>query len=159
MDYVGAVYAQDRSPSRHSICCVQCSSYLLPLLEVASTLVHSTVLHPSCRPSNLSALTRLREPLGTVLVSHQQKFNLSTGRPYSQAVTANGMVFVSGQIPLTPAGELAATDVGGQTVSLPVRADASSFHLDSSPQESVCCPRGCWYGYVVFSSDLPQAQA
>lgn len=35
--------------------------------------------------------------------------------PYSQAITAGGMVFCSGQIPLTPAGELAASDVEGQT--------------------------------------------
>lgn len=35
--------------------------------------------------------------------------------PYSQAITANGMVFCSGQIPLTPGGELAAPDVEGQT--------------------------------------------
>ena len=39
------------------------------------------------------------------------------GAPYSQAVAASGgeVVWVSGQVPLTPAGELAATDVAGQT--------------------------------------------
>lgn len=35
--------------------------------------------------------------------------------PYSQAITAGGMVFCSGQIPLTPSGELLASDVEGQT--------------------------------------------
>lgn len=35
--------------------------------------------------------------------------------PYSQAVRAGEMLFVSGQIPLTPAGELAGDDVSTQT--------------------------------------------
>ncbi len=35
--------------------------------------------------------------------------------PYSQAIVAGGMVFCSGQIPLTPSGELAAADVEAQT--------------------------------------------
>ncbi|MCX7782712.1 MAG: RidA family protein [Meiothermus sp.] len=35
--------------------------------------------------------------------------------PYSQAIVAGGMVYCSGQIPLTPAGELAAGDVEAQT--------------------------------------------
>lgn len=36
--------------------------------------------------------------------------------PYSQAIKANGFVFTSGQIPLSPAtGALAATDIEGQT--------------------------------------------
>lgn len=35
--------------------------------------------------------------------------------PYSQAIVAGGMVFCSGQIPLTPSGELAAGDVEAQT--------------------------------------------
>lgn len=38
--------------------------------------------------------------------------------PYSHAVVANGLVFISGQAPLVPganAGEWAAADVGGQT--------------------------------------------
>lgn len=39
------------------------------------------------------------------------------GAPYSQAIAASGgeTVWVSGQVPLTPAGELAAHDVAGQT--------------------------------------------
>lgn len=35
--------------------------------------------------------------------------------PYSQAIVANGMVFCSGQIPLTPAGDVAPGDVEAQT--------------------------------------------
>lgn len=36
--------------------------------------------------------------------------------PYSQAVTAGGMIFLSGQIPLDPAsGELVTGDIGAQT--------------------------------------------
>lgn len=35
--------------------------------------------------------------------------------PYSQAVKANGMVFTSGQIALTPAGEMLENDVSVQT--------------------------------------------
>lgn len=39
------------------------------------------------------------------------------GAPYSQAIGASGgeIVWVSGQVPLLPAGELAAHDVPGQT--------------------------------------------
>lgn len=35
--------------------------------------------------------------------------------PYSQAVEANGMIYTSGQIGLTPEGVFAAADVAGQT--------------------------------------------
>jgi 2-iminobutanoate/2-iminopropanoate deaminase len=35
--------------------------------------------------------------------------------PYSQAIVAGGLVFCSGQIPLTPSGELIAGDVEAQT--------------------------------------------
>lgn len=35
--------------------------------------------------------------------------------PYSQAIKANGFLFVSGQIPLTPNGELAGDDIKTQT--------------------------------------------
>jgi len=35
--------------------------------------------------------------------------------PYSQAIVAGGMVFCSGQIPLTPSGELVADDLEAQT--------------------------------------------
>lgn len=35
--------------------------------------------------------------------------------PYSQAIKANGFLFVSGQIPLTPNGKLAGDDIKAQT--------------------------------------------
>ncbi|KAJ1959410.1 hypothetical protein GGI12_004352 [Dipsacomyces acuminosporus] len=36
--------------------------------------------------------------------------------PYSQAIISNGMVYVSGQIPINPAtGEIEAKDISGQT--------------------------------------------
>ncbi|WP_072681441.1 RidA family protein [Arcobacter sp. LA11] len=35
--------------------------------------------------------------------------------PYSQAVKANGLIYTSGQIPLTPAGELVERDIKKQT--------------------------------------------
>lgn len=35
--------------------------------------------------------------------------------PYSQAIVAGGLVFCSGQIPLTPSGELVTGDVEAQT--------------------------------------------
>lgn len=39
------------------------------------------------------------------------------GAPYSQAIAASGgeMVWVSGQVPLTPSGDLVASDVAAQT--------------------------------------------
>jgi 2-iminobutanoate/2-iminopropanoate deaminase len=37
------------------------------------------------------------------------------GAPYSQAIKAGGLVFVSGQVALTPGGELRGSDVGAQT--------------------------------------------
>lgn len=46
---------------------------------------------------------------------HTDKAPAAIG-PYSQAVKANGMVFLSGQIPLDPAtGELVKGDIGQQT--------------------------------------------
>ena len=38
--------------------------------------------------------------------------------PYSQAMIANGMVFTSGQIALTPAGEMLSGDVSAQCVQV-----------------------------------------
>jgi 2-iminobutanoate/2-iminopropanoate deaminase len=37
------------------------------------------------------------------------------GAPYSQAIRAGGLVFVSGQVALAPGGELVGSDVAGQT--------------------------------------------
>jgi 2-iminobutanoate/2-iminopropanoate deaminase len=39
--------------------------------------------------------------------------------PYAQAIVANGLVFCSGQIPLTASGELVQGDVTAQTARLP----------------------------------------
>ncbi len=48
-------------------------------------------------------------------IVHTDKAPAAIG-PYSQAVKANGMVFLSGQIPLDPAtGELVKGDIGQQT--------------------------------------------
>ncbi|MDT7921188.1 MAG: RidA family protein [Meiothermus sp.] len=54
--------------------------------------------------------------------------------PYSQAIVAGGMVFCSGQIPLTPSGELVAGDVEAQThqvmqnLGAVLEAAGSSYH-------------------------------
>ncbi|MBD3793338.1 MAG: RidA family protein [Campylobacterales bacterium] len=54
--------------------------------------------------------------------------------PYSQAMIANGMVFTSGQIALTPAGEMVDGDVSAQCVqvlaNLKAVLDASGSSLD-----------------------------
>ena len=50
-----------------------------------------------------------------------EKKIISTGNapqaigPYSQAVSANGFIYVSGQIPFTPDGKLVADDIKSQT--------------------------------------------
>lgn len=54
--------------------------------------------------------------------------------PYSQAMITNGMVFTSGQIALTPAGEMVDGDVSAQCVqvlaNLKAVLDASGSSLD-----------------------------
>jgi 2-iminobutanoate/2-iminopropanoate deaminase len=62
--------------------------------------------------------------------------------PYSQAVRANGFIFVSGQIPLDPAtGELVAGDVAQQTTrvldNLKAILDAAGSSLDNAVKVSV----------------------
>lgn len=62
--------------------------------------------------------------------------------PYSQAVKASGvMLFVSGQIPYTPAGELAAEDIAGQTRQVLHNVEAvlaaAGFGLDHVVKTSV----------------------
>jgi 2-iminobutanoate/2-iminopropanoate deaminase len=42
------------------------------------------------------------------------KINEAFG-PYSQAIKANGLIYTSGQIPLTPSGELVERDIKKQT--------------------------------------------
>ena len=45
--------------------------------------------------------------------------------PYSQAIEANGTLFISGQIPLDPAtGEFSADDIKGQTGVPEYRCDS-----------------------------------
>ena len=62
--------------------------------------------------------------------------------PYSQAVRANGFVFVSGQIPLDPAtGELLVGDIGQQTVrvleNLKAILEAAGSSMDRAVKVSV----------------------
>ncbi|KAJ2354263.1 hypothetical protein IWW50_002026 [Coemansia erecta] len=45
--------------------------------------------------------------------------------PYSQAIVSNGLVFVSGQIPINPAsGEIEAQDIAGQTTQVLTNLEA-----------------------------------
>ena len=62
--------------------------------------------------------------------------------PYSQAVKANGFVFVSGQIPIDPAtGELLVGDIGQQTTrvleNLKAIVEAAGSSLDRAVKVSV----------------------
>src|SRR5690348_3022348 len=62
--------------------------------------------------------------------------------PYSQAVRANGFVFVSGQIPLDPAtGELLVGDIGQQTArvleNLKATLEAAGSSMDRAVKVSV----------------------
>lgn len=62
--------------------------------------------------------------------------------PYSQAVRANGFVFVSGQIPLDPAtGELLVGDIGQQTTrvleNLKAILEAAGTSMDRAVKVSV----------------------
>ncbi len=52
--------------------------------------------------------------------------------PYSQAVVANGMVFTSGQIALTPEGEMLENDVAIQTKQVLKNLSAVLEEADSS---------------------------
>lgn len=61
--------------------------------------------------------------------------------PYSQAVEANGLVFLSGQIPLDPAT--------GQLVEGDVAAQAERVMLNL---EAVLAAAGCTFGDVVRST-------
>jgi 2-iminobutanoate/2-iminopropanoate deaminase len=62
--------------------------------------------------------------------------------PYSQAVRANGFIFVSGQIPINPAtGELVVGDIGQQTArildNLKAIVEAAGSSLDRAVKVSV----------------------
>lgn len=63
--------------------------------------------------------------------------------PYSQAIVAGGMVFCSGQIPLTPSGELVAGDVEAQTHQVMKNLGAVLEAAGSSLRRS-CRPPATW---------------
>ncbi|KAJ1804099.1 hypothetical protein LPJ56_000237 [Coemansia sp. RSA 2599] len=53
--------------------------------------------------------------------------------PYSQAIVSNGMVYVSGQIPINPAsGEIEAQDIAGQTAQVLKNLEAILAEAGSS---------------------------
>lgn len=57
--------------------------------------------------------------------------------PYSQAIKANGFLFVSGQIPLTPNGELAGDDIKVQTKQVLKNLKAILKEADLSLKDTV----------------------
>ncbi|MCZ6150179.1 RidA family protein [Campylobacter ureolyticus] len=57
--------------------------------------------------------------------------------PYSQAIKANGFLFVSGQIPLTPNGELAGDDIKVQTKQVLKNLKAILKEADLSLKDAV----------------------
>ena len=57
--------------------------------------------------------------------------------PYSQAIKANGFLFVSGQIPLTPNGELAGNDIKAQTKQVLKNLKAILKEADLSLKDTV----------------------
>lgn len=57
--------------------------------------------------------------------------------PYSQAIKANGFLFVSGQIPLTPNGELAGDDIKTQTKQVLKNLKAILKEADLSLKDAV----------------------
>ena len=57
--------------------------------------------------------------------------------PYSQAVVANGMVFTSGQIALTPEGMMLENDVGIQTKQVLKNLSAVLKEANSSLQDVI----------------------
>lgn len=57
--------------------------------------------------------------------------------PYSQAIKANGFLFVSGQIPLTPNGELVGDDIKAQTKQVLKNLKAILKEADLSLKDTV----------------------
>lgn len=57
--------------------------------------------------------------------------------PYSQAIKANGFLFVSGQIPITPNGELAGDDIKTQTKQVLKNLKAILKEADLSLKDAV----------------------
>lgn len=66
--------------------------------------------------------------------------------PYSQAVEANGMIYTSGQIGLTPEGTFAAQDVAGQTHQV-MRNLTAVFVVISI--DCFCC-YNILYDFIIF---------
>ena len=59
--------------------------------------------------------------------------------PYSQAIRAGGLLFTSGQIPLTPAGELVEGDIEAQTRQVLANLAAVLRAGGSDPSRVVKC--------------------
>jgi 2-iminobutanoate/2-iminopropanoate deaminase len=59
--------------------------------------------------------------------------------PYSQAIKANGFVFVSGQTPMDASGKVTATDVGAQTAQALANISAILKAAGSSIEKVVRC--------------------
>jgi 2-iminobutanoate/2-iminopropanoate deaminase len=88
---------------------------------------------------------------------------------YSQAVRANGFVFVSGQIPIDPAtGDLLVGDIGQQTVrvleNLKAILEAAGSSLDKAVKVSVFLRDMSEFGgmnavYAKYFSSDPPARA
>ena len=57
--------------------------------------------------------------------------------PYSQAIKANGFLFISGQIPLTPNGELVGDDIKTQTKQVLKNLKAILKEADLSLKDTV----------------------
>jgi 2-iminobutanoate/2-iminopropanoate deaminase len=59
--------------------------------------------------------------------------------PYSQAIKANGFVFVSGQTPMDASGKVTATDIGAQTAQALANISAILKAAGSSIEKVVRC--------------------
>ena len=91
------------------------------------------------------------------------------GAPYSQAIKAGGLVFVSGQLPLTPgAKEIAVEGIAGQTelvfANLKAILEAAGSSLDRVVKTTVYLSnlddfQGMNEVYRQYVGDLPPARA
>ncbi len=71
--------------------------------------------------------------------------------PYSQAIVTNGMVFTSGQIALSPAGEIVCEDINGQTEQVLTNLSAVLKEAGSSLEKVVKT--------TIFLSDIEDFKA
>jgi len=69
--------------------------------------------------------------------------------PYSQAVEANGMIYTSGQIGLTPEGVFAAADVANK-LSRVIQILTHVSIIIFGCNYSLCCPIAWGAFFVVF---------